>query len=229
MEGELTSALEDIGRLILKKRKQKQLLMQFEKNGKRHVEEFSLLKVELEETKKIEVILRQQLLKNKAICEALEEEVVKTKKEMEKFKALYLQNIPSIKASKELNDILNKHRSPFLKTGLGYVSGSSSEETESKDPTKMIKFQANRQLDHESTMSPKDNKDKMILDKKQRDRNMEQQMPRRRSSFRYQNFFHGYYFYYSNFGHKIVNFQIKFGDMQLRRSRNRQSLQHITK
>jgi hypothetical protein len=35
----------------------------------------------------------------KAICEALEEEVVKTRKEMEKFKELYIQNYPSIKAS----------------------------------------------------------------------------------------------------------------------------------
>ena len=34
MEGELISALEEIDRLKLKKRKQKQLLMQYEKNGK---------------------------------------------------------------------------------------------------------------------------------------------------------------------------------------------------
>ena len=58
---------------------------------------------------------------------------------------------------------------------------------------------------------------------------MEYQIPRRRPSFRYQNFFHGYYFYYSNFGHKIANCQIKFRDMQLRRSRNKQSLKHRTK
>jgi hypothetical protein len=54
-------------------------------------------------------------------------------------------------------------------------------------------------------------------------------MPRRRPSFRYQNFFHGYCFYCSNFGHKIANCQIKFRDMQPRRSRNKQSLQHRTK
>ena len=34
MEGELISALEEIDRLRLKKRKQKQLLMQYEKNDK---------------------------------------------------------------------------------------------------------------------------------------------------------------------------------------------------
>jgi hypothetical protein len=93
----------------------------------------------------------------------------------------------------------------------------------------MIKFQVSRQLDHVSTLPSKNNKDKMIPDKKQRYQKMEQQIPRRRPSFRYQNFFHGYCFYCSNFGHKIANCQIKFRDMQLRRSINKQSLQHRTK
>ena len=106
MEGELISALEDIDRLKLKKRKQKQLLMQFEKNGKKPDENFALLKVELEEEKKIEDILKQQFSEKKARCEALEEEIVKTRNEMEKFKALYHQNLPSIKVSEELTFIL---------------------------------------------------------------------------------------------------------------------------
>jgi hypothetical protein len=148
---------------------------------------------------------------------------------MEKFKALYLQNLPSIKASAKLNDIMRKQRSPLLKTGLGYVSGSSSKQLESKEQVKMIKFQVSRQSYHVITLSPKANKDKMIPDKKLRYQKMEQQMPRTRPSFRYQNFFHGYCFYCSNFGHKIANCQIKFRDMQLRRLRNKQSLQHRTK
>jgi hypothetical protein len=82
-----------------------------------------------------------------------------------------------------------------LKTGLGYVNGSSNKYPESKEPVKMIKFQVSRQLEHESTLSPKANKDKMTPDKKQRDQKMEQQIPRRRPSFKYQNFFHGYCFY----------------------------------
>ena len=83
---------------------------------------------------------------------------------MEKFKALYLQNIPSIKASVELNDILSKQRSPLLKTVLDYVSGSSNKQPESKESIKMIKFQVRRQSDHVSTLSPEANKDKMIPD-----------------------------------------------------------------
>ena len=59
MEGELISALEEIDRLRVKKRKQKQLLIQFERDNRKHDEDFSFLKVELEEAKKIEEILKQ--------------------------------------------------------------------------------------------------------------------------------------------------------------------------
>ena len=101
-------------------------MIQFDKYSKKPDEDFSLLKLELEEANKIEDILKQQLSEKKAKCETLEEEVVKTRKEMEKFKALYLQNIPRIKASTKFNDILNKHRSPLFDIGLFYVSGSRS-------------------------------------------------------------------------------------------------------
>jgi hypothetical protein len=90
LEGELINALKEIDKLIFKKRKQTKLLIQFKKESKKLDEEFSLLKVELEEAKKIEDILKQQLSEKKARCETLEEEVVKARKEMEKFKALYL-------------------------------------------------------------------------------------------------------------------------------------------
>jgi hypothetical protein len=46
---------------------------------------------------------------------------------MEKFKALYHQNLPSIEASEELTSILNQQRNPKLKTGLVYEEGSSSD------------------------------------------------------------------------------------------------------
>ena len=48
-------------------------MIQFEKDSKKPDEDFSLLKVELEESKKIEDILKQQLSENKVRCEALEE------------------------------------------------------------------------------------------------------------------------------------------------------------
>jgi hypothetical protein len=107
MEGELISALEEINRLRIKNRKQGKLLIQFEKDSKEPNEDLVLLKVELEEVKKIEEILKQQLSEKKARCESLEQEVVKTRKEMEKFQSLYNQNLSSIKASEGLSTILN--------------------------------------------------------------------------------------------------------------------------
>jgi hypothetical protein len=50
----------------------------------------------------------------------LEQEVVKKRKEMENFQALYNQNMSSIKSSEGLATILNKKRNLKLKTGLGY-------------------------------------------------------------------------------------------------------------
>jgi hypothetical protein len=143
MEGELISALEEIDRLRIKNRKQRQLLIQFEKDSKKPGEDLVLLKVELEEAKKIEEILKQQLSEKKARCESLEQEVVKTRKEMEKFQALYKQNLTSIKASEELTTILNQQRNPKIKTGLGYEEGSSSEKTGNEEPIKFVKSTIN--------------------------------------------------------------------------------------
>jgi hypothetical protein len=81
MEGEPISALEEIDRLRIKKRKQKQLLIQYETN----TIDIPLLKLELEEAKKIEEILKQQLVEGRSRCEHLEEEVVTVKKELEKY------------------------------------------------------------------------------------------------------------------------------------------------
>ena len=53
MQGELISALEEIDRLRCKKRKRKQWLMQFKMNAEKPDEKFALLKVELQEAKKI--------------------------------------------------------------------------------------------------------------------------------------------------------------------------------
>ena len=58
---------------------------------------------------------------------------------MEKFKTLYLQNLPSIKASRELAIILNQQRNPNLKTGLGYKEGSSSGQPSNKESIKFAK------------------------------------------------------------------------------------------
>ena len=146
MEGELMSALEEIDRLRLKKRKQKQLLIQYETSR----EDITLIKLELEE-KKIEESLKQQLAKSKVRCEHLEKEVVTVKKELEKYQALYHQNISSIKDSEELNNILNRQRAPQIKFGLGYGQGGNSSNPESKESSKVIMFQSSKQIEVPST------------------------------------------------------------------------------
>jgi hypothetical protein len=143
MEGELISALEEIGRLRIKNKKQRQLLIQFEKDSKKPDEDLVLLKVELEEAKKIEDILKRQLSEKKARCKSLEQEVMKTRKEMEKFQALYNQNLSSIKASEGLATILNQQRNPKLKTGLGYEEGPSIGKTRNEEPIKFVKCTTN--------------------------------------------------------------------------------------
>jgi hypothetical protein len=152
LEGELISALEEIDRLRSKNRKLKQLLTQFEKDSKKPDEDFALLKVELEEAKKIEDILKQQLSEKKLRCEALEEEIVKTRKEMEKFKGLYHQNLPSIKASEELTSILNQQRNSKLKAGVGYEEGSSSDHPSN---TESIKFVRSSNIDNSHSAETK--------------------------------------------------------------------------
>jgi hypothetical protein len=68
---------------------------------------------------------------------------VKTRKEMEKFQALYNQNLSSIKASEGLATILNQQRNPKLKTGLGYEEGSSSVKPRNEEPIKFVKCTTN--------------------------------------------------------------------------------------
>jgi hypothetical protein len=143
MEGELISALEEIDRLRIKKRKQKQLLIQYETN----TIDIPLLKLELEEAKKIEEILKQQLVEGRSRCEHLEEEVVTVKKELEKYRAWYNQNISSIKASEELNNILNRQRPPQNKSGLGYKEEANNSKLKNIESSNVIKFQNSKQLE----------------------------------------------------------------------------------
>jgi hypothetical protein len=237
MEGELISALEEIDRLRIKNRKQKQLLIQFEKDSKQPDEDFALLKVELEEAKKIEDILKQQLSEKKARCEALEEEVVKTRKELEKFQALYHQNLSSIKASEGLATILNQQRNPKLKTGLGYEEGSSSGHPRNKEPIKFVKSTTNDNNKpaetKEDNQPPRRSKEKGARTESVEQRNNtlpaqgnhqhgRNRFAQRRQPFsRYKEFFYGYCFYCSNFGHKAVNCSLRLRHEQLRFPRNK--------
>jgi hypothetical protein len=206
------------------------VLTQFEKDSKEPDEDFALLKVELEEAKKIEDILKQQLSEKKLRCEVLEEEIVKTRKEMEKFKGLYHQNLPSIKASEELTSILNQQRNSKLKAGLGYEEGSSSNHPSNTDSIKFVKS-SNIDNNHPAETKKKDHPSKWNERKNPRTEFVDQKAylpPRRRQIFpRYKNLFYGYYFFFSNFGHKAINCSLRLRYEQSRYSMNNYLPQQI--
>jgi hypothetical protein len=237
MEGELISALEEIDRLRIKNRKQRQLLKQFEKDSKEPGEDLVLLKVELEEAKKIEETLKQQLLEKKARCESLEQEVVKTRKEMEKFQALYNQNLSSIKASEGLTTILNQQRNPKIKTGLGYEEGSSSQKTRNEEPIKFVKSITNDnnkpveiKEDNQQPRMSKENgvrtesvgrRNNVLSTKRCHQQERNQFVQRRQPFSRYKIFFYGYCFYCSNFSHKAINCSLRLRNEQSIFQRNK--------
>jgi hypothetical protein len=179
--------------------------------------------VELEEAKKIEDILKQQLSEKKLRCEALEEEIVKTRKEMEKFKGPYHQNLPSIKASEELTSFLNQQRNSKLKARLGYEEGSSSDHPSNTDSIKFVKS-SNIDNSHPVETKKEDQSSRWNERKNPRTKFVDQKFyrpPQRRQTFsRYKNFFYVYFFFCSNFGHKAINCSLIFRYEQSRYSMN---------
>ena len=142
------------------------------------------------------------MIEGKKRCEALVEEVVAVRKELEKFQALYHQNMSSIKASEELNNILSKKRSPWLKTGLGYEEGSCNNQSEFKHSVQKKGNEAStRIINSDYNYKPR------IAQK-------HSQQKGRPPRFRYQIFFHGYCYCFSNFGHKTANWAFNFRNIQ---------------
>jgi hypothetical protein len=211
------------------------LLTQFEKDSKKPDEDFTLLKVELEEAKKIEDILKQQLSEKKVRCEALKEEIVKNRKEMEKFKGLYQQNLPGIKASEELTSILNQQRNSKLKAGLGYEEGSSSNHPSNIESIKFVK-PSNIDNSHSAktkkeNQPPRSDEIKIpiteFVDQKDYWHDRSRPLQRRQIFSRYKDFFYGYCFLCSNFGHKAINCSLIFRYEQSRYSMNNYLPQQI--
>jgi hypothetical protein len=162
---------------------------------------------------------------------------VKTRKELEKFQALYHQNLSSIKASKELATILNQQRNPKLKTGLGYEEGSSSDQPSNKEPIKFVKFttydnkkpaetkednQLPRRSNERGTRTETiDQRNNVLPVQRNHQHGINRPSQRRQPFSMYQGFFYGYCFFCSNFGHKAVNYFLKLRYEQSRHSRHR--------
>ena len=118
LEGELRSALEEIDRLKLKCRKQKDILLKYVRE-EQNSEILIQLKVELEESKKVEDILLKKIKDKVQEQEKLEEEVVRLRKKLENPKMKLSMNTPQMKSFEKLNKILNAEISPLIKTGIG--------------------------------------------------------------------------------------------------------------
>jgi hypothetical protein len=128
----------------------------------------------------------------------------------------------------KLNSILNQQRNPKLKAGLGYEEGSSSDHRSNTKPMKFVKS-SNIDNNH-SAETKKENQPPRRNERKstrtesidQRDyRHERNRPPQRRQTFsRYKGFFYGYYFFCSNFGHKAINYSLRFRYEQSSFSRN---------
>jgi hypothetical protein len=78
------------------------------------------LKVQLEEAKRMEEVVRIHLKKKEENCEDLEFEIASLIKKLKKTTIKLIRILKFEKSTKILYDIINFQRSPFIKTGLGY-------------------------------------------------------------------------------------------------------------
>jgi hypothetical protein len=128
MEGELIVALEKISRLEIKNRLRKEQLQVCKEKDNEVSEEIVILKIQLQEAKRREEILINQIKEKENICDKLEAEIVALRKDLEKSRT----QMKFIKESETLDNILSNQRSPDDKAGLGYkeslkiVKGESS-------------------------------------------------------------------------------------------------------
>jgi hypothetical protein len=124
-----------------------------------------------------------------------------------------------------------------MKTGLGYEEGSSSGKPRNEEPIKFVKCTTND--NHKLAKTKEDNQSpRMSKEKGARAESVEQRnnvlpterchqhgrnrFSQRRQPFsRYKEFFYGYCFYCSNFGHKAVNCSLRLRHEQLRFQRKK--------
>ena len=95
-----------------------------------HKEEIVGLKAQLEEERKVEDTLLQKMREKVLECGRLEEEVVSMMMKSEKAQIELIMNIPQMKSSGQLDQILNAQRSPLIKTGIGYEGETSKSKVE---------------------------------------------------------------------------------------------------
>jgi hypothetical protein len=204
---ELMCAIEVIRR---EKKKNKKLQAELDKKkDTRELEQMiTKLKVQIEEDKRIEEALKEQLEEKDKIIGNLEAEVVTLRNDIQKKN---MQN-----SSKVLDDIISSQKSHLDKSGLGYnqtEKGSSSKTTEQETNPKSYAetIKEDRKIykeDYRDTPPPRRFRfqNQQQTDRPQEEEGFIRAPPFRRSSTpRYQTIFFGLCYACNNFGHKVVN------------------------
>jgi hypothetical protein len=204
---ELMCAIEVIRR---EKKKNKKLQAELDKKkDTRELEQMiTKLKVQIEEDKRIEEALKENLEEKDRIIGNLEAEIVTLRKDIQKKN---MQN-----SSKVLDDIISSQKSHLDKTGLGYnqtEKGSSSKTTEQETYPKIYAetIKGDRRIYKEDYRDTPPLRRVRFQNQQPTDRIQEEEgfiraPPFRRSSTpRYQTIFFGLCYACNNFGHKVVN------------------------
>jgi hypothetical protein len=166
------------------------------------------LKVQIEEDKRIDKALKEQLEENDKIIGNLEAEIVTLRKDIQKKN---MQN-----SSKVLDDIISSQKSHLDKSRLGYnqtEKGSSSKTTEQEtNPKSYVEtIKGDRKIYKEDYMDTLPPRRFRFQNQQQKDGTQEEEgfiraPPFRISSTpRYQTIFFGLCYAYNNFGHKAIN------------------------
>jgi hypothetical protein len=197
---------------VIKREKKKNKKLQEELDKKEDTQELekmiTKLKVQIEEDKRIEEALKEQLEEKDRIIGNLEAKIVTLRKDIQKKN---MQN-----SSKVLDDIISSQKSHLDKSGLGYnqtENGSSSKTTEQETNPKSYAetIKGDRKIykeDYRDTPPPRRFRfqNQQQTDRPQEEEGFIRAPPFRRSSTpRYQTIFFGLCYACNNFGHKVVN------------------------
>jgi hypothetical protein len=197
---------------VIRREKKKNKKLQAELDKKKDTQELeqmiTKLKVQIEEDKRIEEALKEQLEGKDGIIGNLEAKIVTLRKDIQKKN---MQN-----SSKVLDDIISSQKSYLDKSGLGYnqtEKGSSSktieQETNPKHYAETIKGDKNiYKEDYRDTPPPRRFRfhNQQQIDRPQEEEGFIRAPPFIISSTtRYQTIFFGLCYACNNFGHKAVN------------------------
>ena len=129
-KSKLDTALTEIERLKNENKDLKTMVQICDEREYEDKKEIVGLKTHLEEARKIEDTLLQQMKEKNMECERLEEEVASLRKKLEKSRRELLMNTPQMKSSEQLDQILNAQRSHLIKAGIGYEGETSKSKAE---------------------------------------------------------------------------------------------------